>query len=247
MTCRSWSSGVPHRSNAFRYAVAGLGEDHTRVARCAQLIWRLSAGTGGKAAAARHALKEKVWLGTYHTPINAAVHHDLYKVVLAIEGCVYTGGGAGAAKKKTHKLKLNFGLDELPELILSAVRFSQLWNKHKQDAERYIFRALAPEAVRDLVVALLREHGGALQQHVAHADAVRRRRCCRCRKRRRLGVPGLDCTPCLVIPACVAGRTLVHALLPACVVPMSPRARRMWSPPRNHRGPVGTGGHGRHR
>lgn len=58
---------------------------------CLQYVWRLAEIVDKQGrGAVKTVLKEKVWLGTYHTPINAAVHHDFYKVVLAVEGCIYT-------------------------------------------------------------------------------------------------------------------------------------------------------------
>jgi hypothetical protein len=76
-------------------------------------------------------------------------------------------------KKKSQKLKLNFPLVDLPELMYKAVRFTQLWNKYKQDAERYVFRTFEPEAVRTLVQDLIDLHCGELRNHVANNDAVR--------------------------------------------------------------------------
>ena len=129
-------------------------------------------------------LKEKVWLGTYHTPINAAVHHDFYKVVLAVEGCIFTSTeiptcAAPAGKKKSHKLKLNFSIDDLPALMFKSVKFSQLWNRHKQDAERYIFRSLAPARVQAMVQDMIEQHCGALKEYIAANDTVRRP--CQCK------------------------------------------------------------------
>jgi hypothetical protein len=142
-----------------------------------QLVWK-RARIADKGAGFKTVLKEKVWLGTYHTPINAAVHHDFYKVVLAVEGCIFTSVDVltctpPLGKKKTHKLKLNFGIDELPELMFKAVRFSQLWTRHKQDAERYVFRGVAPETVKAMVAALVRLHCQPLQKHIAKNDAAR--------------------------------------------------------------------------
>ena len=137
-----------------------------------------------KGSTSKTVLKEKVWLGTYHTPINAAVHHDFYKIVLAVEGCIFTSVDVPTCtpplgKKKTHKLKLNFALHELPELMAKAVKFSQLWNRHKQDAERYVFRAVEPEKVHELVALLIRDHCGQLQKHIASNDNVRSSLACR--------------------------------------------------------------------
>lgn len=50
--------------------------------RVVQLVWRLAEIVDKQAGGIKTVLKEKVWLGTYHTPINAAVHHDFYKVRL---------------------------------------------------------------------------------------------------------------------------------------------------------------------
>lgn len=78
-----------------------------------------------------------------------------------------------AGKKKSQKLKLNFPLADLPELMYKAVRFTQLWNKYKQDAERYVFRTYDPETVRSLVQHLIDSHCGELRKHVANNDTVR--------------------------------------------------------------------------
>lgn len=78
-----------------------------------------------------------------------------------------------AGKKKSQKLKLNFPLADLPELMYNAVRFTQLWNKYKQDAERYVFRSYDPETVRSLVQQLIDKHCGELRKHVANNDTVR--------------------------------------------------------------------------
>jgi hypothetical protein len=78
-----------------------------------------------------------------------------------------------AGKKKSQKLKLNFPLSDLPDMMFKAVRFTQLWNKYKQDAERYVFRTFAPESVRALVQQLIDIHCGELQKHVANNDIVR--------------------------------------------------------------------------
>jgi hypothetical protein len=51
-------------------------------------------------------LKEMVWLGTYHTPTNAAVHHDFFKVVLAVEGCIYTSVDVPSCSAPTGMLLL---------------------------------------------------------------------------------------------------------------------------------------------
>lgn len=142
-----------------------------------QYVWKLMR-IADKGAGFRTVLKEKVWLGTYHTPINAAVHHDFYKVVLAVEGCIFTCMNIPTCtqplgKKKTHKLKLNFGLDELPALMFKAVKFSKLWNRHKQDAERYVFRNHSAEEVQRMLEALIATHCGELRQHIAKNEAVR--------------------------------------------------------------------------
>ena len=156
-----------------------------------QYVWKLMR-IADKGAGFRTVLKEKVWLGTYHTPINAAVHHDFYKVVLAVEGCIFTCMNIPTCtqplgKKKTHKLKLNFGLDELPALMYKAVKFSKLWNRHKQDAERYVFRNHSAEAVRSMLEALIAAHCGELRQHIAKNEAVRppAPRLCACAAARR--------------------------------------------------------------
>jgi hypothetical protein len=117
-------------------------------------------------------------LGTYHTPINAAVHHDFYKIVLAVEGCIFTCLNVPTCnpplgKKKTHKLKLNFGLDELPALMYKAVKYSKMWNHYKQDAERYIFRNHAPEQVQSMLEELIKKHCSKLRQHIVKNEAVR--------------------------------------------------------------------------
>ena len=78
-----------------------------------------------------------------------------------------------AGKKKSQKLKLNFPLADLPGLMYKAVRFTQLWNKYKQDAERYVFRTHDPEAVRSLVQHLIDTHCGELRKYVEHNDVVR--------------------------------------------------------------------------
>lgn len=145
-----------------------------------QLVWRLMR-TQDKASGSKTVLKEKVWLGTYHTAINAAVHHDFYKVVLAVEGCIFTCAEMPTCtpplgKKKTHKLKLNFALDELPTLMFKAVKFSQLWNRHKQDAERYVFRACEPAQVQTMVEKLIATRCDELRPHIAKNESVRSRR-----------------------------------------------------------------------
>lgn len=78
-----------------------------------------------------------------------------------------------AGKKKSQKLKLNFALVDLPELMFQAVRFTQLWNKYKQDAERYVFRGHSPHSVRKLVQHLIDVHCCELRKHVANIEAVR--------------------------------------------------------------------------
>ena len=101
------------------------------------------------------------------------------QVVLAVEGCIFTSidvptCSAPTGKKKSQKLKLNFLLDDLPELMYKAVRFTQLWNKYKQDAERYVFRSFDAAAVRTLVQELIDKHCIELRKHVANNDIVRR-------------------------------------------------------------------------
>lgn len=159
-----------------RACVTGHAACH---AACAvQYVWRLAEIVDKQAGGVKTVLKEKVWLGTYHTPINAAVHHDFYKVVLAVEGCIFTSVdvptcSAPTGKKKSQKLKLNFPLNDLPELMYKAVRFTQLWNKYKQDAERYVFRSFDAAAVRALVQELIDKHCLELRKHVANNDPVR--------------------------------------------------------------------------
>lgn len=101
------------------------------------------------------------------------------QVVLAVEGCIFTSidvptCSAPTGKKKSQKLKLNFLLDDLPELMYKAVRFTQLWNKYKQDAERYVFRSFDAATVRALVQELIDKHCIELRKHVANNDTVRR-------------------------------------------------------------------------
>lgn len=57
--------------------------------------------------------------------------------------------------------------------MYKAVRFTQLWNKYKQDAERYVFRSCHPDIVRNLVQQLIDVHCGELRKHVANNDVVR--------------------------------------------------------------------------
>jgi hypothetical protein len=142
-----------------------------------QLVWKVMR-VQNKMNGFRTVLKEKVWLGTYHTPINAAVHHDFYKVVLAVEGCIFTCMSIPTCtlplgKKKTHKLKLNFGLDELPALMYKAVKYSKLWNHYKQDAERYVFRYHTPEQVQKMLEDLINAHCTKLRQHIVKNEMVR--------------------------------------------------------------------------
>jgi hypothetical protein len=142
-----------------------------------QCIWRVSKLPDKHSGNPKLVLREKVWLGTYHTSINAAVHHDFFKVVLAVEGCIFTSldvptCSMPAGKKKSQKLKLNFPIDELPDLMFKAVCFSQLWNKYKQDTERYIFRNCKPSEVRDLVKCLIDDHCFELRKHIARTDTV---------------------------------------------------------------------------
>lgn len=66
-----------------------------------QNVWRLAEVVDKQGGGIKTVLKEKVWLGTYHTPINAAVHHDFYKVVLAVEGCIYTSVDVPACSAPT--------------------------------------------------------------------------------------------------------------------------------------------------
>jgi hypothetical protein len=141
-----------------------------------QLVWKVMR-VQDKTNGFRTVLKEKVWLGTYHTLINAAVHHDFYKIVLAVEGCIFTCLNVPTCnqplgKKKTHKLKLNFGLDELPALLYKAVKYSKMWNNHKQDAERYIFRNHTPEQVRSMLEDLIITHCSELRQHIVKSEVV---------------------------------------------------------------------------
>lgn len=77
-----------------------------------------------------------------------------------------------AGKKKSQKLKLNFSLTDLPELMYKAVHYTQLWNKYKQDAERYVFRSYDPKVVRGLVQHMIDTHCGELRNHVASNDVV---------------------------------------------------------------------------
>ena len=66
-----------------------------------QHVWRLAEVVDKQGGRVKTVLKEKVWLGTYHTPINAAVHHDFYKVVLAVEGCIFTSLDVAACSAPT--------------------------------------------------------------------------------------------------------------------------------------------------
>eukprot|EP00892_Ulva_mutabilis_P001260 jgi/Ulvmu1/11134/UM071_0017.1 len=168
------TSGTLHRSAALRAsgrsfsAMQAMEGDE-------KYVWRLAEIVDKQVGGVKTVLKEKVWLGTYHTPINAAVHHDFYKVVLAVEGCIFTSVdvptcSAPTGKKKSQKLKLNFPLDDLPELMYKAVRFTQLWNKYKQDAERYVFRSFDAGSVRALVQDLIDKHCLELRKHVANND-----------------------------------------------------------------------------
>jgi hypothetical protein len=86
-----------------------------------QYVWRLSEVADKQGGGVKTVLKEKVWLGTYHTPINAAVHHDFYKVVLATEGCIYTSFDIPACSVPTgvssdHCRGRYFGRDSLTRL-----------------------------------------------------------------------------------------------------------------------------------
>jgi hypothetical protein len=72
-----------------------------------QYVWKLNEVVDKQnGGGLKTVLKEKVWLGTYHTPINAAVHHDFYKVVLAVEGCIYTSVDVPSCSTPTGKLLL---------------------------------------------------------------------------------------------------------------------------------------------
>lgn len=115
--------------------------------------------------------KDKAWLGTFHTPINAAVHHDFFKIVLAVEGKIYTSPlmdtcDRTASRARPHMLKLNFSLDALPVLMRKSVRFTNIWQNYYQSNERYIFRDTRPAAVELLVSTFIEQHCSLLRQFI---------------------------------------------------------------------------------
>lgn len=115
--------------------------------------------------------KDKAWLGTYHTPVNAAVHHDFFKMVLAVEGKIFTSRdmdacSRDAGRSRPHLLKMNFPIDELPALMRQAVTFTNLWHKYYQGSERYIFRDHNPADVETMVTKFIEQHCWQLREYV---------------------------------------------------------------------------------
>jgi hypothetical protein len=179
-----------------------------------QLVWKVTRVQDKSSNSVKAVIKEKVWLGTYHTPINAAVHHDFYKVVLAVEGCIFTSTDIPTCaqplgKKMTHKLKLNFELDDLPQLMFKAVKYSQLWNRYKHDADRYVFRSCTPEQVQSMLQELIDTRCVELRKHIANNDTVLPHVCrlpplqCMCLPALRSTVPACRQAACRTLP-CVA-------------------------------------------